>query len=51
MDESSEQKTEKPTPRRLRQARERGEVVRSNDVTQALVLVVLADAAKNSRRR
>jgi type III secretion protein U len=44
MDEGSEQKTEKPTPRRLRQARERGEVVRSNDVTSALVLVVLASA-------
>jgi type III secretion protein U len=33
------EKTEKPTPRRLREARKRGEVARSTELTRALVLV------------
>ena len=37
---ASGEKTEDPTPRALRKARERGEVARSNDLTAFLVLVV-----------
>lgn len=37
---SSGEKTEDPTPRALRKARERGEVARSNDLTAFLVLLV-----------
>ncbi len=42
MTDSTEQKTEKPTPHHLRQARKRGEVARSQEVIGALVLLTLA---------
>jgi type III secretion protein U len=35
------EKTEKPTPKRLREARKRGEVVKSKDVGSTLVFIVL----------
>lgn len=38
-DETSGEKTEAPTPRRLEEARERGQVPRSTDLTAALVLL------------
>ncbi len=36
-----EEKTEKPTPKKLRDARDRGEVVRSQDVTSSVVFVAV----------
>ncbi len=39
MDHSRENKTEKPTPRRLQKAREKGQVARSREVPPALVLL------------
>lgn len=37
--DSSEEKTEEATPRRLREAREKGQVPKSKDVSQVLILV------------
>jgi type III secretion protein U len=39
--DTTQEKTEKPTAKRLRDARKRGEVVRSNDVSGTLVFVAL----------
>ena len=39
MAESSQQKTEKPTPRKLQEARKKGQVANSKDFTAALVLL------------
>ena len=35
----SEQKTEKPTPKKLRDARKKGQVSKSRDITQALLFL------------
>lgn len=42
MQENATEKTELPTPKRLREARERGQVVRSSEVTSVLLLAVIA---------
>ena len=42
MSQGDQDKTEKPTPYRLEEARKRGEVAKSTDVTGALVMVVFA---------
>jgi flagellar biosynthesis protein FlhB len=41
MAESSQAKTEKPTPKRLREAREKGQVARSNDLVSAIALLAV----------
>src|SRR3990167_365847 len=38
--DSSQEKTEDATPRRLREARKKGQVPKSRDVTQVLVLII-----------
>lgn len=41
MADSSDEKTEDATPRRLREAREKGQVPKSKDISQVLVLIVV----------
>src|ERR1041385_3534115 len=38
----AEQKTEQPTPKRIREARKRGEVFKSNDLTQAFLFLAVS---------
>jgi flagellar biosynthetic protein FlhB len=40
--ENSEERTEKPTPKRLREAREKGQVARSRELNSTLVLMISA---------
>lgn len=41
-----DEKTEKPTPKKLRDAREKGQVVKSNDVNAAIILLGMFGALK-----
>ncbi|MGB0846214.1 MAG: EscU/YscU/HrcU family type III secretion system export apparatus switch protein [Thiolinea sp.] len=42
MAESSSEKTEKATPKKLRDARKKGQIARSNDIAPALIMLVAA---------
>ena len=46
MGDDSGEKTEEPTPTKIREARKKGQIAKSKDMTSAILLVISLDQSK-----